>query len=128
MPACPRHVARPGAHRGWVLVVAALLMASVTTACDNAAAKKSEAAATVYLIELESGSESTFQRATGLRQAGKRSAADALLRTRLDGLEEQVAKYITTDPELVPSDRERIVAAVRQEQARIRELLEQRPR
>lgn len=128
MPACPRHDARLADHRGGALLVTALLMASMTTACDNAAAKKSEAAATVYLIELESGSESTFQRATGLRQTGKRREADALLRTRLDGLEEQVAKYITTDPELVPSDRERIVAAVRQEQARIRELLEQRPR
>ncbi|MGE0460283.1 MAG: hypothetical protein AB7Q16_02850 [Vicinamibacterales bacterium] len=114
--------------RACVPLVLATLIVSTTTACDNAAAKKSEAAATVYLIELESGSESTVQRATGLIRAGKRSQADALLRTRLDGLEEQVAKYITTDPELVPSDRDRIVAAVRQEQARIRELLGQRPR
>lgn len=106
-----------------VLLILAGTLACTSMACDDRAAKASDAAATVYLIELKSGSESTFQRAAALRQANKQDDAEGLLRIRLEGLEEQVTKYIVTDPALVQSDRERIIEAVRNEQRQIRGLL-----
>jgi len=127
MPDWARRMRRPSPVRGWGLMLSAGMLAA-TMACDHTAARKSEAATTVYMIELESGAEATLQRAEGLMLAGKPDEARDLLRTRLDGLEEQVTKYITTDPELIAPDRERIIAAVREEQGRIRELLKSRPR
>jgi hypothetical protein len=109
--------------RGSVPLILAGILACTSIACEDSAAKASDAAATVYLIELKSGSESTFQRAAALTRANKQEDANGLLRIRLDGLEEQVTKYIVTDPALVQSDRERIIEAVRSEQRQIHDLL-----
>jgi len=118
---------KPAPLCGWGILLAVGALAA-TAACGGEAARRSEATTTVYLIELESGSKVTIQRAEGLMLANKEDEARALLRMRLDGLEEQVTKYITTDPELIIADRERVVAAVREEQGRIRNLLAQRRR
>lgn len=111
------------ALRGWILPVFVALLAGTGMACDDGAAKRSDAATTVYLIELKSGAESTFQRAAELTKSDKTGEATHVLKVRLDGLEEQVTKYIVTDPELLPADRERIIEAVRNEQRQIRDLL-----
>jgi hypothetical protein len=111
--------------RGWVLLILAGILACTAAACANGAARASEVAATVYLTELKTGSESTFQKAAALIQGDKPRVAKDLLKVRLDALEEQMTKYIMTDPELIQSDRERIIEAIREEQTQIRDLLKQ---
>lgn len=110
-------------HVSRVVVLGSVIaFGSLITACTDAAAEKSQTAAMSYLSSLKDTSEESTREVATLVASNKTAEAKDRMVRRLKQLD-ITASAVQTDADLLPSDRDKVVQAVRTEESGLRSLL-----